>query len=832
MQEDFMGGYDHGRRAGVAHVANHHVVCCAKLWEWGTGTYGRTWDKILTDEDGPYAELMVGAFSDNQPDFSWIKPYEVKTFKQYWYPVREIGDFKKANLHGAINLEMAAKGRAEFGVHTTSRIAGSRVVATCRRKIVFDEKIDIGPDRPFTHEITVPDETQVTDLRVALVSSEGEELVAYQPVAREPVAELPAPVKPPLKPEEIPTNEELYLTGLRIEQIHNPTVDPVDYYLEAVKRDAGDSRANTLLGIHYNKSGQYEFAEEHLRRAIARLSRGYTRLRNTEAHYQLGVSLRAQGRFDEAYDQFYRASWDNALHTAAYVQLAELSSRRENFAQGLEQINHALSTNARNTKGLSFKAALLRRLGRVDQARYVASRALAIDPLDFWAMNEVALCESNQNRAQASLDALWKKMRGDVQAFLELSTDYMNAGMWPEAIDVLERVVNAEGDVGAYPLVHYYLGFLHEQQGQPDEATRSYARASALSVEYCFPFRLEEVDILNAALASNPADARAYYYLGNLLFDHQPDRAIECWEKSRDLDASLAMVHRNLGWAYHRTKNNLAEAIARYEQALACEQIEPRLLLELDKLYELGNAPPSRRLAALESNHDVVVKRQDSYSREIIVLVLSGRYQRAIEYLDGYFFHAQEGNEQIHDVYVDAHLLRGLELMADGEYSRARDHFARAGEYPENLSVGRPQNDPRAAQVAYFLGRAHEAMGEGEAAAEFYQQSAQQGDTANWPEARYYQAQSLRHLNRDEEAQRIFEQLIKTGKDRMDERASADFFAKFGQQATRQTRNATAHYLLGLGLLGVGDDAQARTEFDRAVKLNLSHVWAQYYATK
>ncbi len=71
------------------------------------------WDKILTDADGPYAELMVGAFSDNQPDYSWIKPHEVKTFKQYWYPVREIGGFKYANLQGAVNLELTANGTGQ-----------------------------------------------------------------------------------------------------------------------------------------------------------------------------------------------------------------------------------------------------------------------------------------------------------------------------------------------------------------------------------------------------------------------------------------------------------------------------------------------------------------------------------------------------------------------------------------------------------------------------------------------------------------------------------------------------------------------------------------------
>jgi len=79
-EDDFFAGYDHGREAGVMSVADHHIVPGKKLWTWGNGPRGRMWDRILTDEDGPYIELMVGAYSDNQPDYSWLAPYEVKTF--------------------------------------------------------------------------------------------------------------------------------------------------------------------------------------------------------------------------------------------------------------------------------------------------------------------------------------------------------------------------------------------------------------------------------------------------------------------------------------------------------------------------------------------------------------------------------------------------------------------------------------------------------------------------------------------------------------------------------------------------------------------------------
>ena len=67
------------------------------------------------------------------------------------------------------------------------------------------------------------------------------------------------------------------------------------------------------------------------------------------------------------------------------------------------------------------------------------------------------------------------------------------------------------------------------------------------------------------------------------LFELQPDKAIALWEKSRELDSSLATVHRNLGWANYRVKNDVAGAINCYERALACGDLAPRLFLELDR---------------------------------------------------------------------------------------------------------------------------------------------------------------------------------------------------------------------------------------------------------
>ena len=78
-----------------------------------------------------------------------------------------------------------------------------------------------------------------------------------------------------------------------------------------------------------------------------------------------------------------------------------------------------------------------------------------------------------------------------------------------------------------------------------------YQKASAAAPDYCFPSRLEEMIILQNAIRSNPTDARAPFYLGNLLYDKRRHReAISHWERAAELDPQFATAWRNLGIGY------------------------------------------------------------------------------------------------------------------------------------------------------------------------------------------------------------------------------------------------------------------------------------------
>ena len=105
---DFVGGFENDSKGGLLHVADHHVSPGKKQWTWGNGDFGQAWDRNLTDSDGPYIELMCGVYTDNQPDFSWMQPYEEKSFKQYFMPYYNVGVVKNANKN--VLLKSGGKG--------------------------------------------------------------------------------------------------------------------------------------------------------------------------------------------------------------------------------------------------------------------------------------------------------------------------------------------------------------------------------------------------------------------------------------------------------------------------------------------------------------------------------------------------------------------------------------------------------------------------------------------------------------------------------------------------------------------------------------------------
>jgi tetratricopeptide (TPR) repeat protein len=830
-EDDFFAGYDHGKEAGTMSVADHHIVPGKKLWTWGNGPSGRMWDDILTDDDGPYIELMVGAYSDNQPDYSWMQPYEVKSFKEYWYPFRDIGGVKKANLDAAVNLDVLDGRTAKVGFYTTSVYEAATVVLKAADKVLLREVVAIDPGKPYLKQIPIPAGMDEHNLR-ASISADGKELVVYSPIKLEH-EDMPEPVEAPPSPEDIKTNEELYLTGLRIEQFHNPALDPDPYWLEALRRDPGDVRVNTALGINYLKKAKFEEAENLFRKALERLTAKYTNPKNDEPFYYLGLALKAQGKDKEAFDNFYKATWSEAWKAAGYYSLAEMACAKGDMVAALDFVGRSLEANALNIRALNLRAAVLRHMGQSDGALKALALAHNIaDPLDVRIMAERWLATKNPEIAKAMVSV----MNEHPATAQETAAEYFNAGLWQDGTEVLSQLIKSAPEKSKIsPMVYYYLGYFARKMGQAQKADEYYSLAVKMSPDYVFPFQHEAIAILREAMKAKPDDAMAPYYLGNLMFDWQPEEAVKLWEKSVALGATFPIVYRNLAIAYSHQKEGieLDKAIANLEKAVSFDNKYAVHFFELDQLYEAAGTAPEKRMAMLEKNHATVTERDDALSREISLKVFMGKYDDAIELLQGRKFNIWEGGARfnVNDCWTDAHLLRGHQEFAAGRYKEALADYQVSVEFPENLRATSGRGSGRSAEVDYWIATAYEALGDRDNAEKFWTESSSSSprrSRGGRNTQQYYQALSLQKLGKKEDVEGMFQDLVESGKEALGRTSSQiDFFAKFGEQQSQRSRLANAHYMAGLGYLGLNEKDKARQEFKQALEASPDHLGAK-----
>ena len=531
---DFVGGYDYKKEAGLLHVANHHFSPGKKQWTWGCGDFGKAWDYNLTDEDGPYIELMTGVYTENQPDFTWLKPFEEKTFKQYFMPYKKVGAVKNATIRATLGAEIESD-KIAITVYGTEKYDNAEVAVEVAGKEVYRESTVLSPVDIFekTIEVSV---LHKPDVKIS-VYSEGELLVSYQP-EEEKIPEFGKPGEAAKEPEEIMTNEELLLTAQHIEQHRHATYLPDSYYLEGLKRDSGDSRINNAYGMLLFRRGNFVEAEKHFRVAIKRITWRSPNPYNSEPYYNLGLALYFQNKLDDAYDAFYKATWSNEQQETSFYYLAAIEAGRQNWKSALELVEKGLVKNAHNIKARGLKAVILRKLGKKEEAKEWCYKNLEVDSFDYVSRFELA---KGSEEAQPILDEMDGLMRDFHENYLQVARDYAEAKCYQEAIAILEQCTQSQ------PMLFYYKAYYLGKMGKADESTAAYQNANNCSPIYCFPNKLEDIAVLEDAIHQYSQGAKAYYYLGNLYYDKlQFEKATGLWEISAGLDGSYPTVHRNL----------------------------------------------------------------------------------------------------------------------------------------------------------------------------------------------------------------------------------------------------------------------------------------------
>ncbi|AXE40084.1 DUF5107 domain-containing protein [Acidipropionibacterium virtanenii] len=713
--QDFFGGYDHDRDAGFVHVAAHEFSPGKKQWTWGNAPFGWAWDRQLTDDDGPYVELMAGMYTDNQPDFAILAPGESKRFIETWYPIHRTGPVQFADRHVAVSAR--AEGD-EVSIRVCAADAlpdGQVVVKGTDGAALANQHLGLAPGD--TWESLMPGGAQVDELTVEVRS--GGRVLAHVRLAgpEHPDHVIPArrAVAPPA-PEEVTSIDELIHIGWYLDQYRHATRSSVPYFQEALDRDPDETRALTALGAKAYDRADYSSAIALLRRSADLATRWTSTPVSGETHYRLGLALARDDRDPEAATDFALSAWDARYSVSGRFALAQLRCRQGALDVAETLLREALQIDAHHLQSLDLLALVLAAQDRTAESRATITAALEVDGLDAWAR------DLNGDAATA-----------DATVMLDVALEYANAGFADRAAKALEAVVDLaprqpSGQVNVGPIACLHLATLRLSDGDRGGAAEAVHRANGLDITSAHPSRLDDERALRIVAAQFPTDPLSVSLQGHWLYAHgRHEDAIASWEGgiARGAGAGLAAVlHRNLGIASYNVVQDVERATLHYDRAIALAPQDAKLRFEADLLAARAGAGSETRLASLEAVPQLVAARDDLAVAFAHLLLDVGRTREAREFLSGRAFQPWEGGEgQVLAAWDRANTALARELLAAGRAAGAVSVMDSSINPPHSLGEGRHEL-ANIAEINLTLGDALAAAGDRDGASSRWQAAA------------------------------------------------------------------------------------------------------------
>lgn len=745
---DFIGNYDESRDAGLLHVADHHISPGKKQWTWGNGDFGKTWDKNLTDKNGPYIELMTGVFADNQPDFTWLKPYEEKTFTQYFMPYKTVGRVSNATKDVVIGVRDNI-----IKIYASSLFENASIKITSENREIYNKTVTLSPRECFLDKVE-----NLKNFHIFVYDKNGRLLCDYKEY-KKVNKPIPEPAKGILKPEEVKTNEELYLIAQHLEQYRHATYSPEPYYLEGLKRDKGDIRINNAYGLYLLKKGEIEESVSYFKTAIERQTMLTPNPYSGECFFNLATAYKLLGENEKAYDAYFKATWSGETKGAAFYHLACLCSQNGEYQKAYDFINQALIFNSHNMKARVLKAELMAELC-IDNADFIYE-SHNIDPLNL------------------AFNLMLGKTLDLENEYLNTALDYIDYGFYCKAISVLDK---CPGNT----LAEYYKGYALYKSGDAIGAVICYGKAEKLSSDYVFPNKTEEMLILKNAVSLLKNAPMASYYLGNFHYDKREyEKAVSDWEKCAELKPDFALAYRNLSIAYFNRQKDALKAKKAIEKAFSLESDNSRLLLEHDRLYAKAGVSDRERLAVLENNRNLIDGRDVLFLSYIALLNKNGEYKKALDLIENHNFHPWEGGEgKVSGEYKTSLFALAEKEYKNKNYRKAIELCEKTIVYPDNLGEGKLPNVPDN-RAHYLIGLCYKNSGDKETAKRYFTLAAS-GSCVPEPvryyndqpsDYIYYQGLAYFELGNADLAKKSFNQLIAFGNKHIFDKVEYDYFA-------------------------------------------------------
>jgi tetratricopeptide (TPR) repeat protein len=696
VEWDFFGAWRHSANHGYAHFANARDVAGMKLWSWGNAPVGIVNQTALTDDGLVYAETQCGAM-ETQLDFDFLLPGEVRSWREWWLPLRGLGGLTCASAEVGARLKLTPEDderqvSIKLGICPIRTVNGATIRLNIRDKTLLEERADISPELPWQLEAVVnAQELAGHPIQLTVTDADGKALLDYI-LNRETSQIEPYQPESKRKPS---SAEDYYELGLRHENFDN-RLQAKQTYQQALSLAAGHAQASYRYGLMLLRSADFGNAQKYLDNAAAHGME--------EANFYLGLINQYVGQIRDAENFFMSVKPTSTVYVSARTGLGQIALSRGDWESAIRLFEEACQQSERPFTPSVMLAAALRRAGREEQAQRELKSVLRLDPLNHLALREMSLSLGESGRPYR--EKLERLLSDDPQYRIDLACNYLEAGLFDDALDVL----NAAKQGKDYAMLSYLAGYICHKQGKREEASHWFQQGSQSNPDYVFPSRLEEVLALEEALAYQPQDARAKYYLGTFLYAHErPEESQRLWEETLTGLPDYDVLLRNLGIVAFEHEKDLPKAATILEKALGVNPNNYDVYLLLSELYRALRLPQkqAKLLAAIERLQD---PREDVRKLKIALLIELGQQDEALEIMTREQFVPLEMDQSFHNLYARAWMLKAQAFLGQGKTEDAISCFQEALKYPKNIGVGRPITSTQA-EILYRLGCAYETLG-------------------------------------------------------------------------------------------------------------------------
>lgn len=811
---DFFGGYDYGKECGVVHIGNHHLSPGKKMFTWAYCQLAKSWENALTDTDGQYAELMAGSYSDNQPDFAWLEPYETKKFSQYWYPITKIGTPCFANLNGAISIDRKENG-ATFMVQSTKKFDNVKITITENDNTLLLTDANLCPCAPLTFELGT-----IGELVTVNITCNGKSIIYY---AEEKVDNFktPDPIQDTPSAENLRSTEELYLAGVHVDQYRDPAIYPDAYWLEALRRDPKHIPSLIAMAQYRYRLYDYEAAYEYITKAIELMTFLNAHPESGKAYYICGQILEAMEDRTKAYDYYYKSAWSGLTYDVAMTRISVLDLYNKDYEKALEHSENALSRNTENRLALAVKVIALRHLGKFDKADTLIAQCLKKDPLDH-TMRYLAKGTSELFDIMDSSPS---------ETCLDIAYDLMDMGEYSATAEILTDLIAARPD-HATSMVYYTLAYINNILGKDEK--QLILSAEKAKIGDTFPSRGGELKVLEFYKDS----ILALELAGDLYYSKRRiDKARDCFEKVLTQQPDNATVLRNLAVLYFNYDAKKDICLEMMKKAVNLDPNSEELIYETVILMDKLSIDPLEKIAFIESKKETIT-RDDILTELAKAYNQAKLHQKALDVLLNHNFVPCEGGEHaIADQYIYAHFCLAGEKIKSGDYVTAYELLRKAQVLPQNLGAG-IWNHCKHIPCRYFEAICLETLGQKDKADEIYRYITNTGieyfSNMHLKELPWYQAMSYDRLGEHIKGVQIMTKYRTIWQNALKAKdsgyfATTPFFIPFTDMP-HKLRTAQFGYLLGLCENYMGHPEKANELLKSASTLNSDLLFAAYYS--